>query len=111
MVLKFFLDLTAKKLVSWCFAGLDLGLAPFLLFETERVEHSTQVKFFLGGLGVGVLECSKKKRTSLNRVLFCASLGLGGQKTGFAYFKDLRRIEARISHLQRRKGKKGASWG
>jgi hypothetical protein len=35
----------------------------------------------------------------------------GGQKTGFAYFKDLRRIEERISNLQQRKGKNGASWG
>jgi hypothetical protein len=33
----------------------------------------------------------------------------GGQKTRFAYFKDLRQIEARISHLQQWKGKKGAS--
>jgi len=87
-------------------------LAPIFLFETERVEHSTQVKFFLQGSweswGSGMFH---EKRTLWNRVLFCASLGLGGQKTGFAYFKDLRRIEARISHLQQWKGKNGASWG
>jgi hypothetical protein len=99
--------------LGWAWAGLDLGLglAPFLLFETERVEHSTQVKFFFGELGELGFWNVPQKRTLWNRVLFCASLGLGGQKTGFAYFKDLRRIEERISNLQQWKGKKGASWG
>jgi hypothetical protein len=87
-------------------------LAPIFLFETERVEHSTQVKFFLRGVGrVGVFWNVPRKKEHHGIGFYFVLWGLGGQKTGFAYFKDLRRIEARISHLQQRKGKNGASWG
>jgi hypothetical protein len=53
----------------------------------------------------------QKKEHHGTGIYFVQALAWGVKKTGFAYFKDLRRIEERISNLQQTKGKKGASWG
>jgi hypothetical protein len=81
LVLKFFLDLTAKKLVSWCFGlglGLDLGFGLAGFGAGLRLSGCLPKWLAVAGFGLWALDLT----VTAKKLVSLGFLGLGGAWAG-----------------------------